>query len=278
MNTTFIEIGGLAFEVDTAGEPGAPLVLLLHGFPQSAHAWRRQLPELASRGFFAVAPNQRGYSEGARPGGVSAYATELLVEDALAIASHFGCEAFHLVGHDWGGQLAWLLATHHPERVMTLSVLSRPHPQAFLHALQADEAQAARSGHHRAFQSAGAADRLLENDALRLRETLREQGVPEADLAAYLERLSTREAMDAAINWYRAAASMGQVLPPIQRPTLYVWGDADATVGRVAALATREHVAAPYTFLELPGVGHFSTDQAPEAVNRALVGHLTATR
>jgi pimeloyl-ACP methyl ester carboxylesterase len=278
LKTAQIEIADMLFDVDTAGELGAEPVLLLHGFPQNSHAWRHQLPELAANGYFAMAPNQRGYSAGARPLHVEDYATEALVADALAIAKHFGYQRFHLVGHDWGGQLAWLLAASHPDRVLTLSVLSRPHPEAFLNAMNADQAQSERSGHHRAFQSADAAERLLADDNELLRNALQDQGVSVVDADAYLDGLATREAMDAAINWYRAGGAIGRTLRAIVRPTLYIWGDADATVGRLAAVTTGDYVTAPYTFVELAGVGHFSTDQAPDAVNRALLRHLATNR
>lgn len=273
-----VEIDNLTFAVETAGAPGAEPVLLLHGFPQTAHSWRHQLPVLAAQGYFAMAPNQRGYSPGARPARVEDYATEKLVADALAIAESFGHRRFHLVGHDWGGQLAWLLAAWHPDRVRTLTVLSRPHPAAFMDAMKTDAEQANRSGHHRAFQAPDAADGLLAEESRRLREALGEQGVSAVDINCYLEPLATREAMNAAINWYRAAAGLAQAVPAIERPTLYVWGDQDATVGRIAAEKTAEYVRGPYTFIELPGVGHFITDQAPDAVNRALLEHLTLHR
>src|SRR5689334_7167006 len=97
-----IDANGYRFEADMEGEPGRPLVLLLHGFPQTSYAWREQLPALGAAGYLAVAPNQRGYSPGARPNELAAYASEHLIADALAIASRFGCERFDLVGHDWG--------------------------------------------------------------------------------------------------------------------------------------------------------------------------------
>lgn len=278
IRTVQVDIAGMSFDVDTAGEVGAEPVLLLHGFPQNSHAWRHQLPVLAANRYFAMAPNQRGYSSGARPPNVKDYATTALVDDALAIANHFGYQQFHLVGHDWGGQLAWLLAAHHPERVLTLSILSRPHPEAFLQAMNTDKTQAERSSHHRVFQSEEAADWMLADQAAPLRDALLDQGVSEVDAAIYLEGLLTRDAMDAVINWYRAAGSLAQTLPAIHRPTLYIWGDVDSTVGRVAALATRQHIAAPYTFIELTGVGHYSTDQAPDAVNQALLDHLVSDR
>ena len=119
-----LTVDGLTFDTLTGGNQGDPLVLFLHGFPQTSHTWRDQVPALAETGYFAVAPNQRGYSAGARPSGIPAYATENLVGDALALMDTLGYERAHVVGHDWGGQLSWLLAAHHPHRVESLTVLS----------------------------------------------------------------------------------------------------------------------------------------------------------
>ncbi len=267
---------GLVFEADVAGIPGSPLVLLLHGFPQTSHSWRQQLPALADAGYFAVAPNQRGYSPGARPSGIDAYSTDRLIADARTMAKSLGYSRYHLVGHDWGGQLSWLIAAQYPGELDSLTVLSRPHPAAFARAMKADTAQSDRSKHHRAFQDPNAARELLADDAHRLRATLRNQGVPDADVDAYLSRLGTFEALDAAINWYRAPRIVSGALalpnvPPVDVPTMYLWGDQDATVGRIAADATADFVTAPYRFEVLPGVGHFITDQAPQRVNEVLL-------
>ena len=165
-----IETGpGLVFDVSIAGDAAAPLVLLLHGFAVSRHLYDAQLPALARAGFFAVAPDQRGYSAGARPdpADVARYDIELLVEDALDIAAAVGHGArpFHLVGHDWGGSLAWEIAARHPERLGSLTMLSRPHPDAFGRALREDPEQPRRSRHHKAFLDPGAAAGLLADDA-----------------------------------------------------------------------------------------------------------------
>ncbi|HTO09867.1 MAG TPA: alpha/beta hydrolase [Myxococcota bacterium] len=277
VETVSLAANGLRFTADLAGPPGGDPVLLLHGYPQTRHTWRAELRALAAAGFRACAPDQRGYSAGARPEGIDAYRTENLIADALAVADSLGAARFHLVGHDWGGQLAWLTAAQHPERVRTLAVLSRPHPAAFARAMSADPEQANRSRHHRAFQRAEATDLLLENGAARLRAALAAQGVPPGDVDVYLATLGQRPALDAAIHWYRAAGSAGLAaasVPPVKVPTLYVWGDADATVGRPAAEATRGFVDAPYEFVELPGVGHFVTDQAPDAFAPLLLRHL----
>ena len=139
------EIAGPAgsYTAWVAGPPDGEVVLLLHGFPQTRHTWRHQVPALAAVGYRVVAPDQRGYSPGARPdpSDLSHYGIDLLIADALALAAAGGVTGrarFHLVGHDWGGAIAWMLAAHHAERLHSLSVLSRPHPQAFRRALQSD--------------------------------------------------------------------------------------------------------------------------------------------
>lgn len=274
-----IPVAGMTFDAATSGSRDDPLVLMLHGFPQTSHTWRHQLAPLAGAGYYAVAPDQRGYSAGARPDAREQYATRLLVDDALGMARALGYERFHLVGHDWGGQLCWLLASAHPDAVASLTVLSRPHPSAFAQAMKSDTAQAERSKHHRAFQDPNTADLLLENDAARLRRALGDQGVAEIDVNAYLGVLRDKPALEGALNWYRAAASKESALADpdaatVTVPTLYIWGDADATVGRIAAEATADHVSGPYRFEVLAGVGHFVTDQAGGQVTELLLDFL----
>jgi pimeloyl-ACP methyl ester carboxylesterase len=266
------------FEADVAGPPDGEVVLLLHGFPQSRYTWRAIVPALAAAGFRAVAPDQRGYTPGVRPAGVEGYATTRLVADALELADAVGAERFHLVGHDWGGQVAWLTAAQHPDRVTTLTALSRPHPAAFARSFSLDPEQAERSKHHRTM-TPEATDRMWADDCAALRRTLQHAGVPDADADAYLATFAERDALDAAINWYRAAATSGGLraadTPAVTVPVLYLWGSADQTVGRRAAELTTEHVTGPYRFVEIDGAGHFLTDDvgAP-TVQRELLAHL----
>ncbi len=276
-----LQVGPWSYDIEEAGVRGQPLVLLLHGFPQTNHTWRHQLPVLAAAGFHAVAPNQRGYSAGARPQALADYHVEFLVSDVLAMADALGAEQFHLVGHDWGGQVAWLTAARHPDRIRTLNVLSRPHPAAFARAMKDDAMQSERSKHHRAFQTDDTVPRLLAEGARRLRRSLADQGVGESDVDAYLSILSSPEALTAAVNWYRASAALpgesalaAKNVPAVVVPTLFVWGDADATVGRMAAMMTAQYVEAVYTFVQLPGVGHFVTDQNVADINRVLLAHI----
>jgi pimeloyl-ACP methyl ester carboxylesterase len=270
----------LTFDALVAGESAAPLVLLLHGFAESMHCWRAQVAALAAAGYRAIAPSQRGYSPGARPdpGEPSNYHIDRLMDDAMAIVatSGHGERRFHLAGHDWGGSISWALADRTPERLASLTVLSRPHPNAFNRALLADGDQAHRSRHHKAFLEPDAADVVLADDAKWLRERLKAAGVPEEAIARHLAVLGNKAAMEAALAWYRARGAIRSPLGPIRVPTLYIWGDADDTVGRTAAEGTVDFVAASYCFEVLAGVGHFAADQAPERVSELLLQHLAA--
>jgi pimeloyl-ACP methyl ester carboxylesterase len=272
---------GLTFDTLAAGEPGAPLVLLLHGFAESMHCWRAQVAALAAAGYRAVAPSQRGYSPGARPDtrDTANYHINRLMDDAMAIvaACGYGSGRFHLVGHDWGGSIAWSLADRFPQRLKSLTVLSRPHPNAFNRALEMpDGEQAQRSRHHKAFLESDAADVVLADNSRWLRERLAAAGVPAGAIEQHLGVLGNKDAMEAALAWYRARGAIRGPLGTIGVPTLYIWGDADDTVGRTAAEGTQEFVSAPYRFEVLPGVGHFAADQAPDRVSELLLLQLAA--
>jgi pimeloyl-ACP methyl ester carboxylesterase len=271
----------LTFDALVAGDASAPLVLLLHGFAESMHCWRAQVNALAAAGYRAVAPGQRGYSPGARPDTREPlnYHINRLMDDAMAIAaaSGHGERRFHLVGHDWGGSIAWALADRFRERLASLTVLSRPHPNAFNRALQMpDGDQAHRSRHHTAFLEPDAADLLLADNAKQLRERLAAAGVPSAAVEAHLGVLGNKAAMEAALAWYRARGAIRSPLGPIRVPTLYIWGDADDTVGRSAAEGTEDFIAAPFSFEVLPGVGHFAADQVPDRISELLLQQVAA--
>lgn len=274
---------GLTFTADVAGPIDGPLVLLLHGFPESRYSWRAALPALAAAGYRAVAPDQRGYSPGARPDpkDLSNYAFDNLVNDAIEIVAAAGHEGrrFHQVGHDWGGQVSWGVAAAHPKRLASLTVMSRPHPKSFRRALEKpDGKQKKRSKHHRAFLDAETGKLLLADNARRLREGLFGQGVPASAMDEHLSVLGTPDAMEAALGWYRANVGLAADIGMIEVPTLYIWGDVDATVGPDAAYGTGEFVSGAFTMEVLPNVGHFVMDQAPAKATDLLLAHLKKHR
>jgi pimeloyl-ACP methyl ester carboxylesterase len=271
------ELGPLVFDVVVAGPADGPAVILLHGFPETSHAWRYQVPVLVEAGYRVIAPDQRGYSPGARPSAVAAYRSDRLVADVVALADALHVDRFHLVGHDWGGAVAWQVAGHHPDRLLTLTVLSTPHPAAFGVALAGDDGgdQAERSSYMDLFRAEGTEDGMLANDAVGLRLVYLGSGMTEAEAAPYLEAMSSTEALGAALNWYRGAdITLVEGLGPIVTPTLYVWSTNDIALGREAAEATARFVEGPYRFEVLEGVDHWVAEHGADEVNRLLLEHL----
>ena len=275
MQTLEIPVGADTFAARVAGPDDGDVVVLLHGFPQTSWSWRHQLDALAAAGFRAVAPDQRGYSPGARPAAVDDYAIPHLVADVLGIADAVGAERFHLVGHDWGAAVAWQVAGRHPERVRTLTILSVPHPAAFGRALAGEGGadQATRSSYIDFFRSDGAAEAFTQNGGDGLRNLFAMTGL--TDVEPFVEVLLQPGAMQAALNWYRAASlTDAESLGPIGMPTLFVWSTDDAALGPDAARWTEEYVAGPYRFEVLEGIGHWIAETAPDRLNALLLEHL----
>jgi pimeloyl-ACP methyl ester carboxylesterase len=248
-------------------------VLLLHGFPQTSFSWRHQLAALANAGFRAVAPDQRGYSPRARPAELTSYRAERYVEDVIGLADVLGADRFHLVGHDFGGFVAWDVASLHAERLATLTVVSTPHPTPMAKSILEGGEQRDRSSYMLFFRSPEAEAFFLDNDAAGLRGLYEASGLTEFD--EYVRVLTQPGAMTAALNWYRAVdRSTALEMRPVTTPTLYVWSTNDPALGREAAEATAEHVDGPYRFEVLEGVSHWIPEEAPDALNDLLLQHL----
>jgi pimeloyl-ACP methyl ester carboxylesterase len=279
MDMTEIPVGALTFDALADGPEDAELVLLLHGFPQTSASWRDQVAALAAAGYRAVAPDQRGYSPRARPTELAAYAMAELVSDVIGFADALGRSRFHLVGHDWGGAVAWHVAARHPDRLHSLAVVSTPHPEALRRAYVGDLGgdQAERSGYMTFFRQPDSQDRMLENDAAVFRLLFAGSGMPEGRERPYLEALGTPQALGAALNWYRAASvADAEGLGPITTPTLYVWSTEDVALGTEAAEATAQCVDGPYRFAVIEGVSHWIAEQAPDRLNQLLIDHISA--
>lgn len=268
-----IDVGDLTFSAQVDGPPDGRPVVLLHGFPQSSRCWSSVVPLLTAGGMRTIAPDQRGYSPGARPAGVSAYGTAQLVGDVVGILDALGLSTVDLVGHDWGAWVAWQVAGRHPERVRSLVAVSIPHPTAFSTAMSSDPDQRRRSAYIQLFREEGKAEHvLMADDARRLREMFTGSGLSEQDVDAYVALMREPGALTGALSWYRAMSPRdGQGLGPVTRPTTFVWSDGDMAVGRTAAQACREQVTGPYRFVELAGVSHWIPEQAPEAVAGAVL-------
>ncbi|MEV5768607.1 alpha/beta fold hydrolase [Micromonospora sp. NPDC052213] len=270
-----IEARGLTFDVRVGGPEGGAPVLLLHGFPQHGGEWDDVVPPLHAAGLRTYAPDQRGYSPGARPEAVEAYRMPELVADAVAVLDALGVDAAHLVGHDWGAVVAWDLAARHPERVRTLTAVSVPHPAAMAHALAEDPGQKARSAYIVLFRKPGRAEKaLLALGATGLRRMLHGVGDDER-VAAYADPMREPGALTAALNWYRAMSRRDMAATgPVPVPTTFVWSDRDIAVGRTVAEACAGHVSADYRFVELPGVSHWIPDEAPAPLAEAILARV----
>ncbi|WP_308050716.1 alpha/beta hydrolase [Streptomyces sp. TRM72054] len=263
------------FDAIAAGPPEGRPVLLLHGFPQKGLVWQRQIEALAARRYRVVAPDQRGYSPGARPQQPEDYRIGLLVDDVVAISEQLGWAAFDLVGHDWGGAVAWWTAHAHPGRVRTLTVVSTPHPGALATTLRTDQDQRRRSRYMIDWRGTPATEeRMLADDAMELRAAYAGK-VPQDSADAYVRHLSQPGALSAALNWYRAGRPDGAI-GVIDVPTLYVWSTEDSAFGPAAAQETERWVKGPYRFETLQGVSHWIPEEAPETLSRLLLEHLRA--
>ena len=265
---------GLTFDVRDAGPLDGPVVVALHGFPQTSASWADVVPPLVAAGYRVLAPDQRGYSPGARPQDVASYALARLVGDVLALADAAGADRFHVVGHDWGAAVGWALAGRHADRVGTLTAVSVPHPAALARALVGS--QALRSWYMGLFQVPGLAERLFRvRGGAVVRRLLARTGMPDPEPSVRL--LTDPAAATGALAWYRALRLPGNLRAGRTAvPTLYVWSDRDPALGRRAAEDTAGYVDGPYRFVVLPGVSHWVPEERPAELAALLLEHLAA--
>lgn len=266
-----VTVGDLTFDVRTLGpEDGEPLVLL-HGFPETSLSWESVATTLADSGLRVVAPDQRGYSPGARPPAIADYATDHLAADVVGLADALSLGDFHLVGHDWGAAVAWVVAAQHGDRLRSLTAVSVPHLAAYNAALRGDGDQQERSSYIQLLRIEGKAeDVLLDEDGRRLR-AMYQGKVPEEHVDVYAETFRDRATLTGALNWYRAmTADLGN-LPPVSVPTTFVWSDDDLAIGRRPAEDCAAHVTGPFEFVELNGVSHWIPEQAPDELASAIL-------
>ena len=277
IETTTIAVGDLHFDALVAGPEDGEVVLLLHGFPQGARVWRPVMPSLVEDGFRVVAFDQRGYSPGARPtGNDEDYAMPALVDDVVGVIVDIGADQVHLVGHDWGGSVAWNVAGRHPELVRTLTVLSTPHPDALRAAIfgELGGEQPNSSAYLLTFMAEGTAEALAADGAAGFRAVFEAGGLDAEDAEPYVEALGSAEALDAILAWYRAAGIGREPLPPITVPTLFLWGADDPVMRREGVEASGQYVTGPYRLSVLEGVGHWIVEQAGDQACGRLREHL----
>jgi len=278
---------GVTLNVALAGDPANPAVILLHGFPESHRTWREVVPLLEDR-FFLIMPDQRGFAGSDLPQDVDAYKTDVLIDDIFALASELNIERFALVGHDWGGAIAWGAALRGDPRLTRLAIVNAPHPVVFQKSLIEDAEQRAASQYITAFRTPGfeKAVEAMGFEAFFDKTFARHVDVSkisEAEKRQYLADWSQPGAFNAMLNWYRgsrvvvpppgATVPLPDLLlrafPRISMPTLVIWGMEDKALLPIQ-LEGLDALIEDVTIVRLPDVGHFAPWEAGGAVAQAL--------
>lgn len=278
---------GVELTVQLGGPEDAEAILFLHGFPESHRTWRKILPDLA-RDFRVVAPDQRGFGGSDRPEGVEAYKTDRIVEDLLALADALALGRFTLVGHDWGGAIAWLAALRHPDRIRRLVIVNAPHPYVFQTSLIEDEAQRAASQYMNAFRNPAMEQGIAAMGLTTFYEKTfgghADLGlVPAEERQAYLDDWSRPGALTAMLNWYRASEivvpQIGEEIeaplwtklafPSLKVPALVVWALKDKALLPVQ-LDGLHSLVDDLRIVTIPDCGHFVPWEDPETVIAAI--------
>ena len=273
-----IPVGDFVFDARRAGPRDGELVLLLHGFPETSYEWRNQFAPFAAAGFNVVAPDQRGYSPGARPPAIDGYNVLALAQDAIGMASALGANRYHLVGHDWGATLAWVIGLLDARRVISITTMSVPHPDAFQKQLaDPSSCQAAASQYFDTFIQPDAEDSFLAGDAGVLRGIY--NGIDQEAVDEYLrvlgsKRRSAPRSTGTAPMWWIPRTDAGAELGPIALPTMFVWSDGDTAICREGAEDTGNYVTGPYRFEALTGVDHWIADKASARLTPLLLDHI----
>lgn len=278
---------GLRMRVARAGR-GDPLIVMLHGFPECWYSWRHQLRALAPH-YECVAPDMRGYGETDAPVGVGNYAIEKLVDDVACLIAALGRERAVIVGHDWGGAVAWAVALTRPEIVEQLCVMNCPHPAKFRENIKSNPRQMLRSWYVAFFQIPFIPDALLRMNraaaaARAIKSTaFNKDAFSDEDLAHYRDAFKNPYSATAAINYYRALARGGFLRRPadsdwmtqkIGAPTMLVWGEHDVALGKELTHGMEDLFTGPFAIKYIPNSGHWVQQERPELVNQYLIDFL----
>lgn len=276
---------GVDLDVTLGGPEDAPAIFFLHGFPESARTWRHQLADL-SRDHRVVAPDQRGFAGSSKPEGVEHYTHDKPVADLIALADALGIARFTLVGHDWGGAIAWAAALNHPDRVERLAIINAPHPFVFQKSTFDDMGQREASQYIRAFRVPGMEDYIAGDLDNFFEKTFRghfDLDFSADEKAAYLDEWAQPGAVVAMLNWYRASplivpamdetperpAFLDGPFPVLKVPTLVIWGMKDKAL-TPSQLEGLDELVADLHIVRVPDAGHFITWEKPDAVTGAL--------
>jgi pimeloyl-ACP methyl ester carboxylesterase len=259
----------MTFRCRVCGPESGKPVILLHGFPESSAMWVQTMGSLAEKGYRSLAPDQRGYSPGARPKDRSAYAMDQVASDVIALADALGWEKFHLVGHDWGAGCGWTVVQLFPERLLSWTALSLPHMAAFGKAIRTVPEQKKKSRYMVFFQIPVLPELALGWWALE--KVWRDAGAEERD--DYRALFRPYGARRAILNWYRAVRRRTVTYSDVSVPTLFIWGNRDEVIGRAGAEDTKRFMKGDYRFVEVDA-GHWLPRQAFDRVMDEISLHL----
>jgi pimeloyl-ACP methyl ester carboxylesterase len=282
-----IDCGEVTLDCALAGDPGRPLVVLLHGFPESWYSWRHQIPVLAEH-FRVAVPSLRGYGGSDRPQAVSAYEMPRLTGDVRGLIRALGYDEAAIVGHDWGGGISWAFAIDHPDACRKLAVCNCPHPAIFAKHVTSNLRQLLRSWYMFFFQIPRLPEWVLTRDHMRaLERAFRDMVVRkdrevfgDDDLREIKRSFEPAGAMTAAVNYYRAqfrnraALTRYSLDTRIQCPTLLIWAEEDAALGKELTEGTAALIDAPFSIHFIPACSHWVQQERPEEVNAALLAFL----
>jgi len=281
-NHLFVETNRIRLHCVTQGE--GELVVMLHGFPEFWYSWRHQIPALA-RHFKVVVPDLRGYNDSDKP--KSGYDLDTLSHDIRGLIHNLGYRKAHVVGHDWGGSIAWHLAHRFPDHIHKLAVLNAPHPQRFMDELMGNMDQLRRSWYMFAFQVPNLPEMLIRSNLRNLVQNLfqgqavRKGAFTTRDTEIYRAALEKPGVLSAALAYYRHFLSLpswfqhwGQSLTPVNVPTLVLWGEEDLFLGQSLTNGLEQWVTAPLQLKRIPQCGHWIQQEVPQTVNRELLRFL----
>ena len=274
MPSKSMRVGNLDFHLvhEGIGDP----VLFLHGFPDSSHLWRKQIPAFLKAGFQVVAPDLRGFGSSDKPSETEAYALPAIVGDIVGILDQLNIRRAHDVGHDWGTGVAWVLAALQPERVNRLVVLSVGHPATFF---KVGISQREKSWYMLLFQFRVAEELLMRDDWKLFRDFVRHH----SECDHWIEDLSKPGALTAALNWYRAnvapeiAVPEQWALPSVAAPTMGIWSSGDAYLTETQMILSHQSVSSSWTYERIEGASHWLQLDQPERVNDLIVRFLKAS-
>jgi len=269
-----VKVNDLTFTCRVSGlENTGDAVILLHGFPETSRMYYDLIPVLVSEGYKVVAPDQRGYSHGARPPKISDYSIDKLSQDVIDIADAFQFEKFHLVGHDWGSAVGWVTAALYSERIISWTALSVPHLDAFFDAINTDKDQQRKSQYIKFFKKPILPELYFKIFGYTYLKNIWRKS-SQLEIEKYLEVFKQRGALKASLNWYRANMNNeDKFIGDITTPTLIIYGLKDMAIGEKSVDESEKYLKGKYKIEKLNS-GHWLIQESFEAVSNSILQHL----